>query len=106
MIIRLPNEEIEIEEEEGSVTIKCLASEFIIVGHSADEFPSIGIINEEKGIKIDREILKEMKERTSFAASIEEAKGIIVGVLLEMDEEGIVMVALDGLMAVTRNTSE
>jgi DNA polymerase-3 subunit beta len=103
IIKRLPNEEIEIEEEEGSVTIKCLASEFNIVGQSADEFPSIGIINEEKGIKIDREILKEMIKRTSFAASIEEAKGIIVGVLLEMDEEGIVMVALDGFrMAVTR----
>ena len=51
--------------------------------------------------------MKEMIKRTSFAASIEEAKGIIVGVLLEMDEEGMTMVALDGFrMAVTRESME
>jgi len=44
-----------------------------------------------------------MIKKTSFSASIEEAKGIIIGVLLEMDEEGMTMVALDGFrMAVTR----
>jgi DNA polymerase-3 subunit beta len=107
IIRKLPNEEVEVEESEGSVTIRCLASEFTIVGQPADEFPNIGEIKEETGIRIDKEILKEMIRRTSYAASIEEAKGIIVGVLLEMDEEGMTMVALDGFrMAVTRESME
>jgi DNA polymerase-3 subunit beta len=107
IIRKLPNEEVEVEESEGSVTIRCLASEFTIVGQPADEFPNIGEIKEETGIRIDKEVLKEMIKRTSYAASIEEAKGIIVGVLLEMDEEGMTMVALDGFrMAVTRESME
>ena len=44
-----------------------------------------------------------MIKKTSFAASIDESKGIIVGVLVEMEEESLNMVALDGFrMAITR----
>ncbi len=107
IVKKLPNEEIEIEAEGNSVTIKCLASEFTIVGQEASEFPSIGAIKEEKSIIIEKDILRDIIKKTSFAASIEEAKGIIVGVLLEMDEKGLTMVALDGFrMAVTREKME
>jgi DNA polymerase-3 subunit beta len=107
IIKKLPNEEIEITENEGQVNIKCIISEFNIVGQPADEFPKIGLINTDKSIKIDKDLLKEMIKRTSFAASIEEAKGIIVGVLLEMNDKGLTMVALDGFrMAVTREKTE
>ena len=104
IIRKLPAEEIEIEEEENNtVVIRCLSSEFNIVGQPADEFPHIGIIKEDKKIRIEKDLLKEMIRKTSFSASIEEAKGIIVGVLIEMDEECIRMVALDGFrMAVTK----
>jgi len=43
IIRKLPNEEIEIEEQENNnLVIKCLASEFTIVGQSSEEFPNIG----------------------------------------------------------------
>lgn len=104
IIRKLPNEEILIEEQENNtIVIKCLASEFTIVGQSADEFPNIGEINLENKLSLDKDILKEMIKRTSFAASIDESKGIIVGVLIEMEEESLNMVALDGFrMAITR----
>lgn len=104
IIRKLPNEEIQIEEQENNtIVIKCLASEFTIVGQSADEFPNIGEINEEKKLSLEKDILKEMIKKTSFAASIDESKGIIVGVLVEMEEESLNMVALDGFrMAITR----
>ena len=104
IIRKLPNEEIQIEEQENnSIVIKCLASEFTIVGQPADEFPNIGEINEEKKIVLEKELLKEMIKKTSFAASIDESKGIIVGVLIEMEEASLNMVALDGFrMAITR----
>lgn len=107
IIRKLPSEEVEIEEQEGIVTIRCLTSEFNIVGQIAEEFPRIGLVNVSDSKKLNKEILKEMIKSTSFAASIEEAKGIIVGVLIEMDEEGITMVALDGFrMAVARESTE
>ncbi|PKM84704.1 MAG: DNA polymerase III subunit beta [Firmicutes bacterium HGW-Firmicutes-11] len=103
IIRKLPNEEIEIEEENGSVTIRCLSSEFTIVGQAAEEFPNVGIIKEEDKRKMNRDIFREMIKKTAFSASIEESKGIIVGILIEMEEDGITMVALDGFrMAVAR----
>lgn len=104
IIRKLPNEDIQIEEQENNtIVIKCLASEFTIVGQPADEFPNIGEINEEKKLSLEKDLLKEMIKKTSFAASIDESKGIIVGVLIEMEEESLNMVALDGFrMAITR----
>ncbi len=104
IIRKLPNEEIQIEEQENNtIVIKCLASEFTIVGQPADEFPNIGEINLDKKLLLEKDILKEMIKKTSFAASIDESKGIIVGVLIEMEEESLNMVALDGFrMAITR----
>lgn len=106
IIRKLPNEDIQIEEKEDkSIVIKCLASEFTIVGQPSDDFPNIGEIKEEKKLLIDKDILKDMIKKTSFAASIDESKGIIVGVLIEMEEESLNMVALDGFrMAITRET--
>ena len=44
-----------------------------------------------------------MIKKTSFAASIDESRGVITGVLIEMKEESLNMVALDGFrMAVAR----
>jgi DNA polymerase-3 subunit beta len=49
--------------------------------------------------------MKEMIRKTQFSASIDESKGIIVGVLMELEESSLNMVALDGFrMAVTRES--
>lgn len=104
IIRKLPNEDIEIEVlENNNVNIKCLASEFMIIGQSAEEFPNIGEIKADKKISIDKDIFKEMIKRTSFSASVDESKGIIVGVLIELEKEVLTMVALDGFrMAVNK----
>lgn len=104
IIRKLPNEEIEIEEiENNNVIIRCLASEFTIAGNPPDDFPGIGEINMEDQISFNIEILKDMIKRTYFSASIDESKGIIVGILIEMDESSLNMVALDGFrMAVSK----
>ena len=104
IIRKLPNEEVQIEELENStIVIQCLSSEFTIVGQPADEFPNIGEIKEEQKLSLDKDILKEMIKKTSFAASIDESKGIIVGVLIEMEEVSLNMIALDGFrMAIAR----
>ncbi len=105
IIRKLPNEEILIEEKENNtVLIKTASSEFTIVGIASDEFPNINDMEEHSNtLSFDREIFKNMIRKTSFAASIDESKGIIVGVLLEVEPESVNMVALDGFrMAVSR----
>ena len=108
IIRKLPNEEVEIEIDDNfNVAIRCLTSEFVIVGQPIEEFPQIGLIKEDEGIVIKKEIIKEMIKKTAFCASIEKARGIIVGVLTEMEEDSLTMVALDGFrMAVSRENTK
>lgn len=106
IIKMLPNGEVEIDVDASlSVKISCLTSEYTIIGQPAEEFPSIGEINAKESFTFDKNTLRDMISRTAFAASIDESKGIIVGVLLELDEGVMNMVALDGFrMAVTRSS--
>lgn len=105
IIRKLPNEQILIEEKENNtIMIKTNSSEFTIVGLPADEFPNINDAADNSNVlAFDKEIFKDMVKKTSFAASIDEAKGIIVGVLMEIEPDYVNMVALDGFrMAVAR----
>ena len=105
IIRKLPNEEIMIEEEENSVIcIKTSKSEFKIIGFSSEEFPNLS--EEEQNMNImsfDRDIFKNMVSGTSFAATTDESRGVLTGVLIEIEESCVNMVALDGFrMAVKR----
>ncbi len=98
IIRKLPNEDILIScDESGTVLIKTSFSEFNVVSFPTDEFPEIG--NKEEGsesITLDRDIFREMIRKTAFAASVDESKGVLTGILTEIDEEYIKMVSLDG----------
>ena len=104
IIRKLPSEDILIElSENKNVLIKTATSEFNILGLSPDEFPKIGEIEEEEKLVFGKDIFKEMIRKSAFSASIDDSKGIIVGVLIELEENCTNMVALDGFrMAVIR----
>ncbi len=104
IIRKLPNSQVSVELKNENILIKCASSEFNILGLSSDEFPNINIdIDPKERIAFDKEILKDMIRKTSFAASIDESRGVITGVLVEIKERKLSMVALDGFrMAVAR----
>ena len=105
IIRKLPGGDIFITtDEDNNVTVKTSFSEFNIVGISADEFPKIKDTDEDiYKVSLDKKLLGDMIRKTSFAASIDESKGIITGVLTEIEKESINMVALDGFrMSVVR----
>ena len=47
-----------------------------------------------------------MVRKTSFAASVDESKGILVGILTEIGTEKVSMVALDGFRLASRKRSD
>ena len=98
IIRKLPNEEILLEQaEDGSILIKTNSSEFTVVSLPVDEFPKVSDQEEERDhLVFDAEIFKDMVKKTSFAASLDESKGVLVGVLTEIHPESVSMVALDG----------
>lgn len=105
IIRKLPGGDVSIQtDEENNVTVKTSFSEFNIVGLSSDEFPKIKDTEEETyKITLDKDMFSDMIRKTSFAASIDESKGIITGVLAELEDEKFNMAALDGFrMSVVR----
>jgi len=104
IIRKLPSGMVEMEEKENSsAVIRCMTSEFTIVGMSAEEFPNTGEVEQTNSIRIEKEMFREMVRKTSFAASLDESKGIILGVLIDIGTEMVQMVALDGYrLAITR----
>lgn len=106
IIRKLPDGDIYIEENNGKVQIKCSNSEFNIIGLSAEEFPNINPNEKDsEELVFNKEILKDMIKKTSFSASIDENKGAMTGVLIEMEENTLNMVAIDGFrMAIARES--
>lgn len=105
IIRKLPAGNIDVfVNESGNVTVKSLNSEFNIIATPASDFPNIGELEgPQDTLSFDKEIFTEMIRKTAFCASVDETKGIIVGILMEIEEEMFNMIALDGFrMAIAR----
>ena len=98
IVRKLPNEEISVETiDDGTVSVRTNSSEFTVVSFPVDEFPKIGEKEEtDTQLIFDKNIFKDMVRKTSFAASIDESKGILVGILTEIGKDSVSMVTLDG----------
>lgn len=98
IIRKLPNEDISVEETaDHNILIKTHSSEFTVINMPVDEFPKFGEKEQNATeIVIHKDIFRNMVRKTSFAASIDESKGSLVGILTEINSESINMVALDG----------
>jgi DNA polymerase-3 subunit beta len=108
LVRRLPQGDVRFaEDENGSIDIKCLKAEFKIMGIPAEEFPKIQEKTDGEKTVLEKNTMKEMIRKTCFAASTDETRGIITGVLIELKKGTIHMVALDGFrMAVVRERTK
>lgn len=97
IIKEAPEEKIDLAaDENGKITIKSGKAKFNIVGLPAKEFPSFPTYDEGKFSRTDPDLLKEMIEKTAFAASTDETRYNINGVFVEKEGASVRMVATDG----------
>jgi DNA polymerase-3 subunit beta len=101
IVRELPEETIHIQKKENHwITLRCGKSLFNLAGLDPEEFPSLPPHVEESFSKVPASLLAEMIEKTVFAASNEESRYHLNGVLLLQDKragrEAIRMVATDG----------
>jgi len=97
IIRKLPNSQVRIEiTENDTLQISCEKSVFNVVYMNVDEFPSLPQIDEAKQIQIPQNILKNMIKSTSFAVAQDETRPILQGILFEMKNRKLNLVALDG----------
>jgi len=96
-----------VTDEKNLVTIKTENSEYELQGKDEGEFPRIDTDEEGKKLEIDKEVLRDLIDGTSFSASTDESRGVITGVLFELKEGVLSFVALDGYrVAIKRERNE
>ena len=104
IIRKLPNSDIKIETmENDTVQITCEKSVFNIVYMNSDEFPELPKLNENMQIEVPQNILKNMIKCTSFATAQDETRPILQGILFEVKERTLNLVALDGYRLAIRS---
>jgi DNA polymerase-3 subunit beta len=106
IVRELPEETIHIRKKENHwVTLQCGKSTFNLTGLDSEEFPSLPAYQDGYFSKISAKLVKEMIEKTVFAASNEESRYHLNGILLVQKKGGATsdaekgvfrMVATDG----------
>ena len=104
IIRKLPNSIIKIETIENQlIKITCEKSVFDVVYMNTNEFPELPEINENLTISVNQNILKNMIKGTSFAIAQDETRPILQGILFEVKNKNLNLVALDGYRLAIRN---
>lgn len=92
----LPDTDIALSVDENfAVSIKCATSDFSIVGLPPEEFPMLPEVREEVSFAIERDALREGIRKTAFAVGVDESRAILTGILMQVTESGLKLVATD-----------
>ncbi len=101
IVRELPEETIHIRKKDNQwITLQCGKSTFNLAGLDPDEFPSLPLHQDESFSTVPTGLIREMIEKTVFAASNEESRYHLNGVLFAQAKQGgdemLRMVATDG----------
>ncbi len=97
IVRRLPNAMVSVSSDiSGNLRMSCLGSDFNFICFSAEEYPITGGVDEVRKLTVNNGKFCELVKKTSFAASIDEKKGILTGSLISFGDGKLEMCALDG----------
>src|ERR1044072_2903711 len=97
IVKELPNAAIRVAGSgEQRAQIECGKSKFKLLGLSRDEFPAFPSVKFEGGWKVAAKELQKLIAHVAFAASTEESRPILNGVLWELRPDRMRMVATNG----------
>lgn len=97
IIRKLPDSDVYIESDDNLVTsIKCEKAKFNIIGKSGEEYTFLPTIEKIDSLVISQFTLKEMIRQTIFSISDNDNNKAMTGELLEIKDNMLKMVALDG----------
>lgn len=93
-LINIP--EIELEKIEERIVIRYGDNETEIQCLNEDTFPLISPVDSEKSFIVKESDLKDVLDRTMFCVAMDDTRPILKGCLLEVEEDTLTAVALDG----------
>ena len=98
LINTLPNDTVtmSLNTKTQTLTVRCGGSVTDIKGIDAQEFPPMPVPDMQDGIEVDAASFKEMIQQVAFAASTDEARPVLQGVMLTVQNGEITLAATDG----------
>lgn len=99
---KLPSEEINCTLEHQTFNLKCLDSEVDFLALNPKDFPEVPSLEQFDALKINTTLFKDMIRQTSFAISQDDSRPILTGVLMDIKDQQISFVAIDGFRVAIR----
>ena len=107
LVNTLPGDQVELklETETQTLHIRSGASNNDVKGIDAQEFPPLAVPDMEGAIQLNVVDFKEMIHQVAFAASNDEARPVLMGVLVTVTGDQIVMASADGFRLSVRKAT-
>ncbi|MDI9502558.1 MAG: DNA polymerase III subunit beta [Tissierellia bacterium] len=99
---KLPQDLVYLETEGTQTEIRCKNSQFQLVGYQPEEYPELTPVTGEPLLSIPGKEWRTAIRQTLFATSQDDTKPVLRGVLFDMKEDGVHLVALDGFRIALR----
>ena len=97
IINRMPAGTLSLSTDDKLLTIiRGGGTQFTILGMSAEEYPEIPVISEERSFRMPAETLRSMISQTLFAVSQDASTPVLTGTLFEMKDGVLYLVSVDG----------
>jgi len=97
IVRELPADEVEIEvDEKYAASIRCGSSFFKVMGMSDEEFPPLPNLEGGFAYTLEQGTFKEMLKNVAYAASTDETRYVLNGVLMTFKGDKLILVATDG----------
>jgi len=97
IIRELPDAMIELElDERDSTHIRAESTFMKLLGISAEEFPAVPTIEEGACYTLDKAVFADMLRKTHYAASTDDSRAVLNGVLMNFADSKLTCVATDG----------
>ena len=103
IVRKLPDNDVVIATEGEKITITCEKAKFTILGKDGTDFAYLPEIEKKSEVKISQYMLRDLINRTIFSISGNESSGMMTGELMEIRDNRLRMVALDGHRIAIRN---
>jgi DNA polymerase-3 subunit beta len=100
-----PQVVLTLNSQNQTLNVRSGASTNDIKGIDAQEFPPLPVPDFEDAIQINVSDFKEMIHQVAFAASTDEARPVLMGVLLTVEKDQITMAAADGFRLSVRKAA-
>ena len=96
IVSALPEADVDLSvDEQGTLIVRCLRSNYRVHSLTAEEFPAMTEVSDKLVFSVPQALMKEWIKQTAFAASDDDTRPILTGVLLSLKDSVLTLAATD-----------